>query len=394
VRLKIFCSLLFFGVTLSADSSLLSKRQNDILQNEQKQNIKSSDILKLNWINPITATLSRSKSDKLNPSVTSDSFTISLNQPIFKSGGIYYAIKYAKANREFLELNTKLKKRSLIKNVLFLIASLKDLDLKIEKERLLIENADIDIKRKREQFLSGVLDSSFLDNAMLNKNSLQMALLDMEASKFDLLKSLKDLSDIDYKSFSFTHMKLLNIDDFLSENLNIKDALANSKQTKYIKKMTISNYFPTISLFANYNYSKSDNGIFNSKDSYKQYGLRISMPLFDINRGKNIELQRLKYLKSKLMLNDTKQKERDLFNSVIKKVEIYNKKIKLSKEQAKLYSSLLKTTKNLYDAGEKTIYDVKTLKNSLKRSRIDEKIYRYEIDKILLDLYEHIEEKK
>ncbi len=394
MRLKIFCSLLFFGVTLSADSSLLSKRQNDILQNEQKQNIKSSDILKLNWINPITATLSRSKSDKLNPSVTSDSFTISLNQPIFKSGGIYYAIKYAKANREFLELNTKLKKRSLIKNVLFLIASLKDLDLKIEKERLLIENADIDIKRKREQFLSGVLDSSFLDNAMLNKNSLQMALLDMEASKFDLLKSLKDLSDIDYKSFSFTHMKLLNIDDFLSENLNIKDALANSKQTKYIKKMTISNYFPTISLFANYNYSKSDNGIFNSKDSYKQYGLRISMPLFDINRGKNIELQRLKYLKSKLMLNDTKQKERDLFNSVIKKVEIYNKKIKLSKEQAKLYSSLLKTTKNLYDAGEKTIYDVKTLKNSLKRSRIDEKIYRYEIDKILLDLYEHIEEKK
>lgn len=394
MRLKIFCSLLFFGVTLSADSSLLSKRQNDILQNEQKQNIKSSDILKLNWINPITATLSRSKSDKLNPSVTSDSFTISLNQPIFKSGGIYYAIKYAKANREFLELNTKLKKRSLIKNVLFLIASLKDLDLKIEKERLLIENADIDIKRKREQFLSGVLDSSFLDNAMLNKNSLQMALLDMEASKFDLLKSLKDLSDIDYKSFSFTHMKLLNIDDFLSENLKIKDALANSKQTKYIKKMTISNYFPTISLFANYNYSKSDNGIFNSKDSYKQYGLRISMPLFDINRGKNIELQRLKYLKSKLMLNDTKQKERDLFNSVIKKVEIYNKKIKLSKEQAKLYSSLLKTTKNLYDAGEKTIYDVKTLKNSLKRSRIDEKIYRYEIDKILLDLYEHIEEKK
>ncbi len=394
MRLKIFYSLIFFGITLFADDSLLSKRQNDILQNEQKQNIKSSDILKFDWINPITASFSRSKSDKLNPSVTSDSFTISLNQPIFKSGGIYYAIKYAKANREFLELNTKIKKRSLVKNVLFLIASLKELDLKIEKQRLLIENAQIDIKRKREQYISGVLDSSFLDNAMLNKNSLQMALLDMEASKEDLLKSLKDLSDIDYKNFSFTHLKLLNINDFLSSNLVVKDALANSKQTKYIKKMTISNYFPTISLFASYNYSKSDNGIFSSKESYKQYGLRVSMPLFDINRGKNIELQRLKYLKSKLSLNDTKQRERDLFNSVVKKVGIYNKKIKLSKEQAELYSSLLKTTKNLYEAGEKTVYDVKTLQNSLIRSKIDKKIYRYEIDKILLNLYEHMDSKK
>ena len=111
------------------------------------------------------------------------------------------------------------------------------------------------------------------------------------------------------------------------------------------------------------------------------------MPLFDINRGKNIELKRLALLKSKLEADDKKNEERNLFEGVIKKIQIYKKKITLAKDNKKLYSSLLEHTRELYKAGEKTIYDVDTLKNSYEAASLEAKIYDLDIQLQLLEIY-------
>ena len=387
--LRVLCSLiLIFSIANAND--ILSKTQKDILKNEKKQNEKSSDILEFDWVNPLNLSYTHTKSDLTTPSQTSDMLTFSLNQPIFRSGGIYYAIKYAKANREFLKLTTSLKEKSLLKTAFITLLSLKNIDLQIKKQKLLIENAKIDIIRKKEQYLSGVLDSSFLDNAIINKNRLEIALLDMKSTKADLLKNFHTLSSLDYKSINPPHLKIVNIDSFIKKNIVLKNSKANIKQLDYLKKMTIANYFPTVSLFANYNINRT-NYISTSKDSYKQYGISISMPLYDINRGKNIELQKLKYLKSKLELIDKINSEKELYKSIIKKIEFYKKKIELAKEEEKLYSSLLKTTKDLYSAGEKTLYDLQTMQNSLQSTRLDKIIYKNDLDKELFELYEHEE---
>ena len=387
--LRVLCSLVLIFSVVSAND-ILSKTQKNILKNEKKQNEKSSDILEFDWINPLNLSYTHTKSDLTSPSQTTDMLTFSLNQPIFRSGGIYYAIQYAKANREFLKLSTSLKEKSLLKTAFTTLLSLKNIDLQIKKQKLLIENAKIDITRKKEQYLSGVLDSSFLNNAIINKNRLEIALLDMKSTKADLLKNFHTLSSLNYKSINPPHLKMVNIDSFIKKNIVLKNSRANIKQLDYLKKMTISNYFPVISLFANYNINRTDY-ITTKKDSYKRYGISVSMPLYDINRGKNIELQKLKYLKSKLELIDKINSEKELYKSIVKKIEFYKKKIELAKEEEKLYSSLLKTTKDLYSAGEKTLYDVKTMQNSLKSTRLDKIIYKNDLDKELFELYEHEE---
>ncbi len=387
--LRVFLNcLIIFSVANAA--GILSKTKKDILKNEKEQNKKSSDMLKFDWINPINLSYTHSKSDMAIPSQTTDTFNISLNQPIFRSGGIYYAIKYAKANREFLKLTTSLKEKSLLNSAFTTLLSLKNIDLKIKKQKLLIKNADIDIKRKKEQYLSGVLDSSFLDNAVLSKNRLEIALLDMKSAKADLLKTFHTLSSLDYKTVNLPHLKLINLQSYIKNDLVVKNAKADIKQQNYLKKMTISNYFPKISLFGSYNHNRTKY-ITTRNNSYKNYGITISMPLFDINRGKNIELQKLKYLKSKLEMIDKKNSEKELYKAIIKKIVLYRKKIDLAKEEDKLYSSLLKTTKDLYAGGEKTIFDVQTMQNSLNGTILDEKIYQNDLDIELFKLYEHEE---
>ena len=385
--LRVFLSCLIIFSAVNA-TDILSQNKKDILKNEKEQNKKSSDILEFDWINSINLSYSHSKSDITTPSQSSDNFSISLNQPIFRSGGIYYAIKYSKANREFLKLATSLKEKSLLKSAFVTLLSLKNIDLRIKKQKFLIKNANIDIKRKKEQYLSGVLDSSFLDNAVLNKNRLEIALLDMKSTKADLLKTFHTLSSLDYKKVNLPHLKLIDLQSYIKDNLVIKNVKADINRQNYLKKMTISNYFPKVSLFANYNHNRIK--YLNTQDnSYKSYGVTISMPLFDINRGKNIELQKLKYLKSKLEMIDKKNSEKELYKSIVKKIELYRKKINLAKEEEKLYASLLKTTKDLYSGGEKTIFDVQTMQNSLNSTILDKKIYQNDLDIELFKLYEH-----
>lgn len=391
--LKIFLSIVVGTVFLNATQyDILSKTKRSIIENEKKQNKKNSDILKFDWINPITGSYSHTISTQTSPSQTIDNLSISLNQPIFRSGGIYYAIKYAKANREFLKFATSLSEKSLLVNAYTILLNLKNLNLSIKKQKLLIKNAAINITVKKEQYLKGLIDSSFLDNAILNKNSLDIGLLNMQSSKVDLEKQFKVISSLNYKTIKLPHLKLIDLSKFLKSNLVLKDSMANIKQTNYLKKMTISKYLPTVSLFANYNSSRiSYIGIV--RDSYKQYGINISMPLFDINRGKNIQLQKLKYLKSKLEMIDKRHQEKELYNSTIEKIKIYYKKIALAKKQEHLYASLLSNTKDLYKAGEKTVYDVDTMQNSLRSTKIDKYIYKNDIDLLLLSLYAHIDKK-
>ena len=385
VSLYLAASVALFADTQS--SNLLSSLKKEILSIEKQENKKNSDILKFDWIEPIIATFSHSKSEQYEPAKTTDTLLVSLNQPIFKSGGIYYAIKYSQTNREFLKLLTRAKEQNMIKSAIASLISLKKIDLQIKRQRYLIENAKIDILRKKELYFSGYLDSSFLDSAILNKNSLELALLDMESSKSDIAKSFKDLTQNEPSKVSLPRFEMVDLSSFLKKNIDIKSSLANTVRNRYLKKMTISNYFPTISFNASYSSSKTDNGSVIAHNNYKQYGLSISMPLFDINRGKNIELKRLALLKSKLEADDKKNEERNLFEGVIKKIQIYKKKITLAKDNKKLYSSLLEHTRELYKAGEKTIYDVDTLKNSFEAASLEAKIYDFDIQLQLLEIY-------
>ena len=376
-------AIISLSVLAQANSTeLLSKVKQDIFKNEKKINELNSDTLENSWINSIVGSFSYKNSDARGDTEETNTLSITLNQPIFKSGGIYYAIKYANANRKFLEITTKFSEQADIKVVLGALYNLKKLNLQIQKQLYMIENAKIDILRKKEQYQSGFLDSSFLNNAILAKSSLQRSLLDMKSNRLELLKTLKTYSNKNIEDIKLPNFVLLDKTEFLRKSLLLKQKNSQIVKNNYLKKMTISNYLPTVSFNAGY-YDTRDYG----KNRYKTFGLSVSMPLIDPNRSKNIEVKKLTYLKSKLEFQDAKKAEAESFDLAIKKIDLIKQKVLLTKKNLKLYDSLLLSTKDSFRAGEKTIYDVDTLENSKKTMALDIKIFNLDIQLSLLDLY-------
>jgi len=379
-------SLLVSFLSASDNSSLLSALKQEKL-NIDKQKIElESDNLKFDWVEKVIGAYSLTNNDEKKGSVdNAESFSITIDQPIFKSGGIYYAIQYAGANREFLRLSTTLSEQNLIKSVILSWLMMKKYDLQIQRQNYLIANAKIDIIRKKEQYESGFLDSSFLDQAILAKTNLEKSLIDMESARYTQLMNFQSLSDADYMEITPPTFQMVDRNEYINKSLAIAQQNSESKKAEYLKKMTVANYLPTLSIFAGY-YDYSDNSN-TSDDSYNQIGLKVSMPLLDVNRGRTIEIRQLEYLKAKLEIQDIEKEEGNLYQDYVKKVELLNKKIDIVTNDAKLYDSLLTSTKESFKAGETTEYDVANLNNSKQTMILDKKIYEIDVQTVLLDVY-------
>jgi outer membrane protein TolC len=379
--------LLLCSLPIAAAEAPLSKLKKEQLEIDKTLDAKRASNLKYDWINPIVASYSYSASDQFAVENKSRYFRISLDQPIFKSGGIYFAIKYSDASKNFAKLTTSLREKSLIKSLYESVLNLQKLDLQMAKLDLEIQNAQIDILRKKEQFESGLIDSSFLDRAILLKSLKEQALLDSKQRHFALLQTFKTLSDIEYKEIKLPTFTLVSQEEFIEKNLQLQKLKAEHRQAKYLKNMTISNYLPTLSLFGEYSNKKDSFRLFKQNNESKNYGLRVSMPLFDVNRGRNIEIKKLEYLKSKLVLKDQQQEIENSFLRFKKDIEILNQREALAQKDVALYQSLVAVAEDGLRAGEKTQADVETLKNSQSIAKMDAKIYKIEIQEQFVALY-------
>jgi outer membrane protein TolC len=365
----------------------LSPLKKEQLEIDKALDAKRASNLKYDWINPIVASYSYSVSDQFAVENKSRYFRISLDQPIFKSGGIYFAIKYSDASKNFTKLSTTLKEKNLIKSLYESLLNLQKLDLQMEKLRLEIQNAQIDIIRKKEQFESGIIDSSFLDSAILLKSQKEQALLDSKQRHFSLLQTFKTLSDLDYKEVKLPTFQLVEAEEFIRKNLELQKLKAQNRQAKYLKNMTISNYLPTLSLFGEYANKKDSFRLFKQNNESKNYGLRVSMPLFDINRGRNIEIKKLEYLKSQILLKDQQQEIENSFLTFKNSIHILKEREALALKDVALYQALVRVAEDGLRAGEKTKSDVETLKNSQSIASMDAKIYKIEIQEQFVALY-------
>ena len=378
----LLCSLLL----QAGDAPLSALKQEQIDIDKQIDAMKSTN-LKYDWINPIVASYSYSVSDQYSQENKSRYFRISLDQPIFKSGGIYFAIKYSNASKAFSELATSLKEQNLIKSLYNTILNLQKSDLQIQKLQLQIANSQMDIVRKREQFESGLLDSSFLDAAILSKSGQQQLLLDSQQRRFSLLQTFKNLSDVDYKTISLPHFTQVDKQEFIDKNLELQSTQVKKTQARYLKNMTISNYLPTFSLFGDYSNRNDSFRPFKQNNESKNYGIRVSMPILDVNRGRNIEIRKLEYLKSQILLKDRVKEIENSFKTFENAIMILTKREALSQNDEVLYSSLVRVARDGLSAGERTKMDVDTLLNSQSIAAIDAKIYALDIQSSYLDLY-------
>ena len=390
-------SLLYSSSILSAREKNEDKLESYISDNKKTQfeydyekNEADSSKLRDSWIAPLNINYSYSISNPYRQKQTSQNAAISMDQPIFQSGGIYYGIKFAQASRKYSNYSVDVAKRKLVKDAISLLMQIKQTELKIQKQKLLIKNAEINLELKKEQYLNGQLDSGFLDNAIIEKNSVTQALYDIQTSKERLVSQFNAISDMPYESAKIPHLNMLGEDEFLAHNTVINMSDSEIEKNRYAKNVTITKYLPRVSFTAGYSWSKTENNAYqyapNERDNYN-YGIKASMPL-DINTFVDVESSRIDYLKSKVVLEDKKRELSALYDQVIQNIENSDKKRELSARNQEIYAKLVSDTKELFSAGYKTEYDVELLENSYSIQGIDLKIYDIDKQLELLTLYE------
>ena len=380
-------SILSLPLYLGAeDKSILSEDRLNLFKYSEEQNKENSDKLKKDWVNPVNLTYSKNYGETYDTTKS----MVKINQPIFKSGGIYKAIKYANASFKYNNLDIKIQKKELIKNVTTLLFNLHIIDLNIQKNELLLKNANIDIIRKKEQVLNGFLDTSYLDNAILDANKVKNALVELQYQKEEINNNFSNLASGGYKSFDLPILELTDEKTFLNDNIQVLKTKADIDQKDYFKDMTVARYLPTLN--ANMDYTKyhdTDNNPSFSDSTVQNYGLSITMPL-DVRTFNEIEVQKINYLKAKIDLKNKVLEEKNFYKTKISKIKMINQKKQIAKDDFELYNSLLDIIIEEKDAELKTQSDVDTLQNSQKIKSIELKIYNLEEQIELLEIYSRI----
>jgi len=389
-KLLVLCSLLFVSL-LQADelSDILSDNKNILFDYEFQSNTAQSDMLENSWINPIILQYSKSYSRQFtDQTVQTGSFTVGIDQPIFRSGGIYFAIKYAQALRGANNATIQLQKRETIGQAVKFLFEINKMKLLLKKQKLLIKNDTIDIRLKRESYEAGLMDSSFLDQAILKRSQDETQALETETSLMGLEQSFSLLSNKDPHQLKLPKLKIISAERYKGANLELVRDKLSAKEKGYNAKMTWAKYLPSVSVQGRY--TDADlNPLFarpGLEEKYFTYGFSISMPI-DINMFSDIEASKVAHLKAQTEVIERRETIDSEYKLIRSKLKIIDKKIKLAKKDEKLYNRLYRTTKNLETAGEKTSFDTAMMRNSLQVRKLDQKIYRLDKQIELIGLY-------
>ena len=393
-KLLVLCSLLFASL-LNADElgDILSDNKALLFDYQFEKNELDSDMLSKSWVNPVIVQYRKNYStqfkDRTNRQGT---FSVMIDQPIFRSGGIYYAIKYSNALRAANNADITLQRRKMIGDAVSILFNLKKTKLEQEKRRLLIKNDTIDILQKRDSYEAGLLDSSFLDQAILKKSQDEAALLEMELNLLELKQRFSLLSDKKPEGLRLPTLKIMSKEQYSEENLDLKTERHRAEVSEYNEKITWAKYLPTVSLQGQY-IDGDLNPLFANpiiQEQYYNYGFSVSMPI-DLNSLTDIEASKVEKLRAAVQVLDREEMVKEEYQWIVNSLKVLDKKIVLAQKDEKVYKSLFTLTSNLVQAGEKTSLDADIMHNSLKIRKLDQKIYKIDKQVQLLKLYVRVE---
>ena len=387
-------SLLFsLSVVILADdlSSVLSSDKSRLLEYKKEQNSQKTSTLEKSWINPIFMQYSKTYSSQYPSTLGLKQFSISVDQPIFQMGGIWAAIKYASALGEANEIDIEIQKKELISKAYGLLFNLKKVELQKRKLELLVQNDNLDIKIQKESYEAGLTNRTLYDQALLKRNRDITSKLESEMSIVKIKNDFSLLSDKSAESFRLPNFTLMREEEYKAGQLELKRDRLRVEEKKYNYRMIWAKYLPQLSIKGRY--IKEDlNPMFsggNLNREYYTYGFKVTMPL-NINSKNDIANSKIALLESKINFDEQQKKVANAYRLVVKKLEIIDRKIALSKEDAKHYQSMLSTIQEQEELGDKTSFDTQIVSNNLKVREIDQSIYAIDAQQELLSLYSKV----
>ena len=382
----LLCSLICLNVYAADDAfddKIISDKRLKNFELSSEQIKEDSSKLRKDWINPITYQYT----NNLGEDYKTQRSVISINQPIFQSGGIYQAINYADSTYKYATLDLEQQKKELIKDALNILYNIEKTNLNIEKAKYTLENAKIDVNRKKEQVLNGFLDASFLDNALLTLNSTKNSLVDLKYQKQELINNFNNISSKEYTNFELPTFKLFDEKEFLENNLNLKKIEADVMKKGNYSYMTMAKYLPSVNAYYTYSkYHDTDNKPGIEKENDQTVGLTLNIPL-DSRTFNDIQSKKIDYLKSKLNLENSKDDEKTFFKTKLDKISMIDERLQITKDDLEVYDSILKIINEEKEAQIKTQSDLDTLQNSQKIKSLDLKVYEIDKQLELLEMY-------
>lgn len=390
-RLLLVSSLttgLLFGV--DELSNVLSGERNQLFDYQKEQTQNQTSQLEKSWISPVVVQYTKNYTTQFSETMDTAQFVISVDQPIFKMGGIWATIKYANALGEANEIEIELQKRQLITQALTILYNLKKSQLQLDKLNLLIRNDELDILIQKESYEAGLSNRTLYDQALLKRNQDITSKLELELSITKLKNDFKLLSDDDPDTIALPHFGMIDQARYEANQLEVKRDELRVQEKQYNRYMTWSKYLPELSVTGSYVdadinplFARSATGL---KEKYYTYGFKVTLPL-NINSYHDIQSSKIDYLNAQITLNEQKKAIANEFDMIRKRLEIIDRKIELSKDDAQHYASMQQVARDLELVGDRTNYDTEIVTNTLKVRELDQAIYKYDAQLELLTLY-------
>lgn len=364
VLLSLMCSLVLDATELE---SLLGSEKKDIQKYKQTLLETTYEKQKYNWINPLGVVLeyNQNESAQYNSIGESKSAYVNLNQDIFRSGGIYYSMSYAQSQKNYDQISLDKENAALSQEIYQTLLSMSRYNKQIKQSELKLDNYEIEIFLKRQQYEAGDIDITLLNNALMNRNQELKNLMSFKTllknSRIDLAK----MSDMREKEITLPHFTLLSEEAFLQHNYNIEKQAKQSSLLNGQYKITHSNYLPKVSINAQYGITEYSNKSLPMEydGDYYNVGVRLNMPL-DFNRAATIEEAQIAYLKSQSEVLEQKREQNAYYKQILSNIESYKEYIQLTQKNLLLYKELIDVTSKAVETGYKAGYDLKTLQNT------------------------------
>ena len=371
-------------------SDILSADKSQLLEYQQEQNSVQNRTLENAWINPIVLQYSKNYSTQFGETIHTGQFVVSVDQPIFKMGGIWSAIKYAKAQGKANAFEIELQKRQLISQALTILYNLKKSKYQLEKLDFLLQNDALDIQIQKEGYDEGLNNRTLYDQALLKRNTDHISKLEVELNIVKLENDFLLLSDRNPYALELPKFMMMDESRYMQGQIELKRDALRVEEKKNNKHMTLTKYLPEISVTGRYT-NEDLNPLFSSpnssiKQQYFNYGFKVTLPL-SINSLRDIQISKIEYLNAQVTLNEKKKNIANNFKLIKKQLEIIEKKISLSKDDAMHYQSMLVTAQDMEAIGDRTNLDTQIVSNNLKVRELDQEVYKIDAQLELLELY-------
>ncbi len=290
--------------------------------------------------------------------------TVSLNQQIFNQA-LFTGLKAAKSSREFYQINYMLTEEQLIEKIANAYYEVFQ-----TQQTLKTVQTNLDNTRKSMSIIKGLYEAGLQKKIDLDR--IQVAVTNLESQKQQTLNGLQ----LQKNALKFAMgMNISNVIELPEETFHVdvskiyEDADTETrtelrlldKQAELLefnKKAAIAEYYPTVSVSANYGVMGFSRDFFLTKPSTSRWadfsaiGLNIRIPIFNgfATRSKvrqaEVELQALRYdrMDTKLALDlDNENAKSQMKNSLLV--------IRSNEDNVKLANEVLRDTENNYKNG-------------------------------------------